>query len=613
MTLNGDPFKTPRIPLKNSSLRVVQYFMLKTNANHVVDCKFTLSDQTSKGVDNTPVKKQNSKDMALANENNKAKRQDWLCDSLLSNTRRESFDWLIAQLGCNSDFGKFKEQFFALFSAVAYISMTYSDKAINRPHMTAANLTWLETDLEFLASRGTVSEHLDQLNENTLSQSIGKTNESALVEYFGELFNMVTFAIRTLSEDGQWFRNILQYEGSEHQNKSIAGGKHKIDFAIHYKKYCEKDLSSVHISVEVITEARSDNMLHADFGQLADYGRALWKCQPTHQGDASDGCRVTVETNAKTLSNAKTGPEVFDSDIICNNSFGYRVEFLVIQDCGISLADYINRRPSSSIEDRCEIAAKAMLNVTKCLKQAWDYGIFHRDISAGNIAVLKGRATVIDWGYAKLLSDRLTNIDDLAAKWCFEKDQVIDNENAHDPITGTPLYMSIPILVGAEMRSVVDDIESALYAVLDSVYKAQGNKSTPDPIALDYTDSRSLAFKCPDRFIWLVSTLRKFIFVRSDKYIGNHLAMIPGFERTIEDDALEDLLNEMEEQLSNKTNKQLLIEPTGNTARGLKRVKLSNLNLTTPQPRRSKRRINVAGKCSVGPAGASSDASGNCN
>ncbi|KAJ2611151.1 hypothetical protein H4S08_003291 [Coemansia sp. RSA 1365] len=631
--------------------------------------------------------------MASANEDDKAKRRDWLCSSLLFDNRRESFDWLIAQLGCSNDFEKFEEQFFALFSAVAYISMTYSDKTIIRPHMTKVNLTWLERDLNNSTSTGSVREQHDQLNKNTLSERIGKANKSLLVEYFGDLFNMVTLAIHSLSENGQWFRNILQYEGSEHQNNPIAGGKHKIDFAIHYTEYCEKNLSSVHIPVEVKAESQNDNILQADFGQMADYGRALWNdFWFRHQGNAIDGRRVSVETNAKTLSNSNAevvnissdkkiersikprgrlahiyrttycgkaavlkiswtptnrlpecavydvladaniecSPEVFDSGIICDNSIGYRVEFLIIQDCGIPLADYINHMSSSSIEDRCEIAAKAMLDVAKCLKKAWDYGILHRDISAGNITVLEGRATVIDWGHAKLLSDRLTNIDDLAAKWCFKKDQVIYNEDAHDPLTGTPLYMSIPILVGSKIRSVVDDIESALYVVLDSVYKAQDNISTQDPIALDYTDRRSLAFiracsfsltdqsllnfgiqRCSDRFVWLVSAVRKFIFVRSNVYIGNHLAMIPGFERTVEDDALEDLLNEMEQRLSNETNKHLLVEPTDNTAKGLKQVELSNLNLETPQPRRSKRRINVAGKYSARPVSASSDASGN--
>ncbi|KAJ2307203.1 hypothetical protein IWW54_004466 [Coemansia sp. RSA 2705] len=78
--------------------------------------------------------------------------------------------------------------------------------------------------------------------------------------------------------------------------------------------------------------------------------------------------------------------------------------------------------------------------------------------------VKDGRATLIDWGYAKLVDDEPANTDALAAKWGYAKHVVNAAEEAHDPVTGTVLFMSIPVLVGSTNRSVVDDVESMLYS-----------------------------------------------------------------------------------------------------------------------------------------------------
>ncbi|KAJ2671963.1 hypothetical protein IWW42_003052 [Coemansia sp. RSA 1085] len=562
--------------------------------------------------------------------------------------------------------------------------MAYHSKTIIRPEMTEAILAALKMGIKAENDRS-IEKQLDALNGAELLLCLGQKNESGLVRYFGELFSLVKDAITEVSEgsSNQWAENISKYEGLEHQTKPITGGKHKIDFAIHYSSHSKMDLASVHLPVEAKSETHSNLSIDC-FGQLADYGYALWTSQPTrlfapvlylHGCETRlliftrGGCRwvdlgqycfannstvvsaITDEdvirqngnpsvdiakgkkferpinprgrfahvysliyrrrpavlklswtpTNrlpecavydALTRAKVEHIPNVIDSGLICEDSFGYRVEFLLIQDCGVSLAQYLKRRSSNSIEDQCNTVTSAMLDVTTCLKQAWAAGIIHRDISAGNIAIRNGCTTIIDWGYAKTIDTGSGLISDLAEKWRFDVDQVVDNEDTHDPITGTPLYMSIPVLVGATKRSVVDDIESALYVVLDAVREVQA--VAPKPIGFDFKNNRTLAFvraccfslikECLPQFgvYWhsstfdrLLAVVHKFLFIR-DGYIGSSLAMVPSFKRTVDDTALDNLLSEIEELLPGRSDKQRDTGPIGSTIAGVKRVEISD-------------------------------------
>ncbi|KAJ2318265.1 hypothetical protein IWW52_002661, partial [Coemansia sp. RSA 2704] len=187
-------------------------------------------------------------------------------------------------------------------------------------------------------------------------------------------------------------------------------------------------------------------------------------------------------------------PTMVDSGIIVEDLFGYRVEYLVTEDAGVSLSDYLQARKTNGNDWVCDFAKSAMLEVVRCLAQAWAAGILHRDVSSGNVMVKDGRATLIDWGYAKLVDDGPANTDALAAKWGYAKHVVNAAEEAHDPVTGTVLFMSIPVLVGSTNRSVIDDVESMLYVVLDAVSSTFNRANDVVPVALDFKDSRSLAY-----------------------------------------------------------------------------------------------------------------------
>ncbi|KAJ1851226.1 hypothetical protein LPJ76_006187, partial [Coemansia sp. RSA 638] len=173
--------------------------------------------------------------------------------------------------------------------------------------------------------------------------------------------------------------------------------------------------------------------------------------------------------DALKAANIPNIPSIIDSGIIIENSFGYRVEYLLIEDCGISLTKYLLTQSHWDMKWMSDNAARPMSQIVECIYSAWNAGILHRDISAGNILVKGGQVRIIDWGSATLLENSSVDIDAIETKWRFKKetDMYKYSKYKHESV-GTSLYKSIPVLIGATQRSIVDDIESALYVVLES-------------------------------------------------------------------------------------------------------------------------------------------------
>lgn len=66
------------------------------------------------------------------------------------------------------------------------------------------------------------------------------------------------------------------------------------------------------------------------------------------------------------------------------------------------------------------------------------------------------------------------------------------DERIYDYMTGTPLYMGIGMLLGSKRRSVVEDLESLFYVILDVVSTRQHIvKGKLDP--WEFKDTKSLA------------------------------------------------------------------------------------------------------------------------
>ncbi|KAJ2638866.1 hypothetical protein GGF40_001342 [Coemansia sp. RSA 1286] len=185
-------------------------------------------------------------------------------------------------------------------------------------------------------------------------------------------------------------------------------------------------------------------------------------------------------------------PAVYSSGILCKEFFGYRLEYLLLEDCGETLWDIIKKSIDNRItrETVYELIPKVVKSAMNHLLQACSAGVMHRDISSGNISVRDNDVYIIDWGYSKLVAKDHEKLRDrfetLATKWGFDLAAVVKKEKTRDPFTGTHEYMSIRVLSGKTERNIFDDMESLFYVVIHMLQCVEKGKIT------DFLDTRCL-------------------------------------------------------------------------------------------------------------------------
>ncbi|KAJ1932109.1 hypothetical protein FBU59_006482 [Linderina macrospora] len=247
------------------------------------------------------------------------------------------------------------------------------------------------------------------------------------------------------------------------------------------------------------------------------------------------------------LEQSKVGqiPHVYLSGILVKEFCGHRMEFLIIEDCGKSPLQIFAGKSSSLTGEKASTLVSMIRQVSSCLVWVRCAGILHRDISMGNIAIRQGDkskgcvASIIDFGYAKLLPNDIAEgvLREVSAKWSFEPKTVSYTEDSLDAITGTPMYMSIPILFGKKQRGLHDDIESLFYVVLHLIWELQmpasENRTVPAP--LNFLGSENMAFvragtlgsktgylrsfgirECPDELRRVLDAMYDYLFIDGD-------------------------------------------------------------------------------------------------
>ncbi|KAJ2228113.1 hypothetical protein IWW45_006740 [Coemansia sp. RSA 485] len=190
---------------------------------------------------------------------------------------------------------------------------------------------------------------------------------------------------------------------------------------------------------------------------------------------------------------------------------------------------------------------------TSCLVNASVEGIVHRDISDGNIAVrLNGimgaiDARVIDWGSSEdtmFESDRSSHV---ARLWHYDSKKVGNNEETHDRFAGTPRHMGISTLFSSSFRSVITDIKSLFYVVLDALHAIyMPLPNTKEPVefihherldvlghirvsCIRFDDNWLAGFgiqksSVPEELLRVLQAMRRFLFFNDRTYIGTDLA-----------------------------------------------------------------------------------------
>ncbi|KAJ2129314.1 hypothetical protein GGF48_002484 [Coemansia sp. RSA 921] len=168
-----------------------------------------------------------------------------------------------------------------------------------------------------------------------------------------------------------------------------------------------------------------------------------------------------------------------------------------MEDCGETIESRFSKISgplalSDEISSTCADMANVINKTVSCLTKAAKAGVLHRDISAGNITIRNGQVCVIDWGCGKLTQTDTPKIKDIANEWGFNLGDVTKNENIHDGMTGTPLFMGIRVLFGHPTRSVIDDIESLFYVAMYALsHLSLGPSASP---AFNVHENRAAAY-----------------------------------------------------------------------------------------------------------------------
>ncbi|KAJ2519708.1 hypothetical protein H4217_002503 [Coemansia sp. RSA 1939] len=197
-------------------------------------------------------------------------------------------------------------------------------------------------------------------------------------------------------------------------------------------------------------------------------------------------------------------PEVYLSGVIKRNSFGYRLEFVIIENCGETIEELarshrLNHGNQQVLET---IICDAIRQTSDCIAKAYSAGVLHRDISPGNIAIRNGRAKVIDWGYAKFLNN---------------------------------------LLLGTSLRGIMHDMESAFYTALYALATFNGTMDDDEdlphgfnfvkplttaaarPGCLTHEDSYLKHFgipSCLGATTAVLNAMYRFLFYENGKYIA---------------------------------------------------------------------------------------------
>ncbi|KAJ2058143.1 hypothetical protein GGI17_005223 [Coemansia sp. S146] len=255
-------------------------------------------------------------------------------------------------------------------------------------------------------------------------------------------------------------------------------------------------------------------------------------------------------------------PNIYKSGVVVKHFDGYRLEFLVMEYCGVSVVDHIRGLLGNSrtITKAAPQATTYVSQVVSTLSAALAANVLHRDVSGGNIAIKGGNAYVIDWGYAKALKkpDNEDFAKQLTAYWAFDWDEVTEIERLKDPFTGTPLYMSARLLLAAVERSIYDDLESLMYVVLDAFSdRPRAGDSGEQPLGFMFLSSATTActrITCTlseERFLdffgvksvntsvpkELLMAMRRFLFFDGGEHIGARILENTDFPRVFDESA----------------------------------------------------------------------------
>ncbi|KAJ2829956.1 hypothetical protein IWW50_000556 [Coemansia erecta] len=304
---------------------------------------------------------------------------------------------------------------------------------------------------------------------------------------------------------------------------------------------------------------RTSYMFWAEFDGQPVVLKLVWT--PTYCYPEGAGYRAIEDDCAGLI------PQVLKSGVLIPDSFGYRLEFLIIENCGITIDTYAVNCRNGNME-RNQFSAtlvQAIRSVATCLEKAYAAGVLHRDVSAGNIAIKNNKARLIDWGYSRLRNDmEIPNLASIEEEFAFKNKTGSIEGRRHDSLTGTPFFMSIQVLLETKARGLIHDLESLFYVGLYAYATFSGTverKAEKYPLGFQPNGNQAAAAirvgclssiehyrelfgvtDCPEDLASLLDGMYRLLFIQDGEFIGGKLLARPDFERHFDLDKAAELL-----------------------------------------------------------------------
>ncbi|KAJ1890487.1 hypothetical protein LPJ66_007446, partial [Kickxella alabastrina] len=354
----------------------------------------------------------------------------------------------------------------------------------------------------------------------------------------------------------------------DRQEAAITGSAHKPDLAFYHRGVLVRDITTVDFVLEAKLDPAPNGPSDKTGGQLADYANALWENDGTRTF-APDRLPEGAVYDILCSGGVEHIPKVISSGLLYRDSGKYRLGFVLMEDCGQSMAEYLKGKTD---KQKDSLIPAFVNQLTLCLAQARAAGILHRDISAGNICIKNGQACIIDWGCAKFVDegqalDKVEGenegqsiITKVAKTWEFDVANVAQNETDRDPLTGTPLFMSIPMLCQSPARGILEDLESVFYVILDAVRPQSIERDKVN--GFNFMDGRNIAlfrfalFQAQESYLKdfcieqlstklkkLIDAMRQFLFEPENQFISHRLWSDKIFDRKANWDAAPEFMH----------------------------------------------------------------------
>ncbi|KAJ2557348.1 hypothetical protein GGH12_006198, partial [Coemansia sp. RSA 1822] len=256
-----------------------------------------------------------------------------------------------------------------------------------------------------------VHAHLKCLDSYKGLECVGLEGENALIKYFEGILRMARHAISGLSSDERKMWPDNSRDSGDHEQDPVL-----VDVNIND--------DSTNSSINIYSSDRIERTVSLR-GRMAHKFRVkknrrdyILKLAWT----PVDQLPEPAVYDALKAANIPNIPSIIDSGIIIENSFGFRVEYLLIEDYCVPLTKYLLTQSHWDMNRMSDNAAKPMSQIVECIYSAWNAGILHRDISADSVVVKGGQVRIIDWGSATLLENSSVDIDTIETKWRFKKE-----------------------------------------------------------------------------------------------------------------------------------------------------------------------------------------------